>query len=827
MSLDLSNHHFTKRLGHHKDNQFALKRPWLFFIPIGLGAIILLQGGQLLWAEGLIIALIGCLLLFSKLEFSCSSTINRIFLGILILPFLALLPSFLLPCGEWRAIAIHQFEIQLPISLVFDYRVWFEKYINLLAIVGFFYWVTSFDYTHSERRFLLLEWMYVTLFLAVGLIIANANDLMYKLVPDARVFTYFPSKNQTGTILFLGGIINFGFLIEHALKKKFGYFVLHSFLFIIFLIAIIQTHSRASFCLFFLGCICLLFFKIRIWNINLTLKIALPLIIGTSSLFFLIGGDWNRIGQIFMSGDFRFKLYEDVSVLIKDHWLSGVGLGHFEWIMPFYREDSIISQRTLHPESDFFWWVSEVGIGIIVLLFLLILNLIKSVRPIWYDGQVSTRVLPLSALIAYMGHVLVDVPMHFWGTLLPACFLYALTKKTAIPHAFKLAFCFKIVGVGLMFVGASFMIADVFQLPFHSRIIYRKDTQLINEALKLDTADSLPVVFENAIIHRPFDWWIYYSKGIFLINILNRPLEAKKNFDKALFLEPISSIVPFWIGVAWLPYDPKLTYDNWILAMHAASSDMHWLFEDMMRRSSGYPSFAPYLNELSKKNAYFRGRYLEGIAGSLFLKAFNDTLKIYPDLSLFTLDIRRKLYIRYAQLDPDGLLLFAEQHAAYIPDIWYVKSVAFKVQKKWDLAAALLVENVPIPVGLTHPQSESLKELERKFLYSPRDVWIGTDLLSLRINQKNWAGALEVIDMLLLLDLVPPYVYYWQAVASFHLKLYEASCHAWDAYFESIKKALEKDAEALRLSQDVAEANKRLMNGASGVQKSKGSGIQF
>ena len=818
--------HRGRRHGQHRDDSFRLQRIALAFIPIALAGVILLQGGQLVGVKGFVLFTIGFFLLCQPPQVGMGKVGDQALMALAILPLLAFLPALVVPHGPWRDLALNHFEITLPYTVAPDLHALLEWLCWTWASWGAFYLFININPTHGERRFLLAEWVLITFLLALGVLIGNAKGLKYALVPDARVFTYFPSRNQTGTILFLGGIIGFGFLVESVLRRR----ILRAFVFgglvLVLFTATVGTNSRAAAVIFCAGCMLVLFLKIRDWKRQLVLKLGVPFLIGMGSLFVLTGGDVSRLLNVFQSGDFRFMLYWDTLHLVGAHPLTGVGLGNFANVIPFYREASAISQRPLHPESDLLWWVSEVGLFGLIAGGVLIWQMVKAVRPIRYDGQVSTRAIPAAALIAYGVHAVVDVPMHFFGSLLPAFFIYSMANRYFEEKVLFPCWVFRVMGFILIGCGGFWMTAALIDKPWHTSIAIAQENEAITQGMQKSDKELLEKTFQTAFAHRKFDWWLYYERGDFILHFFKEPEIAKKDFSRALFLEPISSIVPFWIGVSWLPYSAEATYEAWRIALNRQSADMQWVYEDMMRRSSGYPNFAPYLAKLSKEDAFFRARYLECVYPEIFKEEFASELVDNEGLKKFSLEVRRRLFIRWARVAPEAFFDYSRDNATSVPDLWYVSSQAYIAKKQWQEAATLLHANTPIPRALSVPEGETLQKAAHRFRLNPHDIWLGGNLLSLQIQAEDWHGASGTLNILAADSPVPAFVYYWKAAIAFNNGLYQESCGDWDRYFEAVKKAIESDTHALARSQNVVEANSKIESQYS-IGKKKNGGLNF
>ena len=59
---------------------------------------------------------------------------------------------------------------------------------------------------------------------------------------------------------------------------------------------------------------------------------------------------------------FRLAVQADAWRMLAAHPVSGVGLGSFDGVFPFFRSLSASIWRTVHPESDWLWFACEAGV---------------------------------------------------------------------------------------------------------------------------------------------------------------------------------------------------------------------------------------------------------------------------------------------------------------------------------------------------------------------------------------------------------------------------------------------------------------------------------
>lgn len=754
--------------------------PWIF-LSLVMGLVVC-QGGANVGSESIVSIIVGFFLFLRPPTHGLGTWDNRCVLALILLPFLSLLPADLLPCGAWRSDAILK-GIQLPWTIPSECWNLAEHWTGAFALIGFCYIGCSVHWEHRIRQKILTIGCIIAIILGFVALLCELKGVKNPLIPDARVFSYFPSRNQTATFFMVWGIITFGLGLINQAHKKWKSVTWQWIGSIILLLATIQTHSRAGAILMLCGYLGVIFFSRREWGKKEIAISSISFILIGGSFFVLGGGDATRLLKLFSSGDFRFSLYADTLGLILDHWLTGTGLANFYTVIPFYREIGNVSQQTLHPESDLLWIMSELGIfgGIAVILLLAIA--FKNTLPWSSDRELSLRTVVAIALTAYIAHSVIDVPMHFLGTALLGLFLYPLSTKidfTPLPlwtfRAWRAMGIF-LIGVGVIWGGGVLM-----DLPLHSLLAKKKQNAIIEELAQApQIAEDWEKVFDEALQNRPMDWWLYTQRAGIHLNFERNFDAASVDFDRALFVEPISAAVAFSIGVMWLNWNLEKTYEAWDKALDRASADPDWLCEDMLRRSVSKDSFLPYLNKLSEKSLILKEKFFQHLNGNDFVLYFQQYLKSDPLLERFQIESRESFWIKYAKLKPEAFLKHQEANEA-LRDFWKGTVMSDFQQNLWQQGCELALEKAPLPPPLKVGNSYTASELARLFEINPKDTWMGMQLAKLHLERGDLEEARQTLEKLMCQEPVFPCVYYHQAVVYMKLNDFKASAKAWKKY---------------------------------------------
>lgn len=109
---------------------------------------------------------------------------------------------------------------------------------------------------------------------------------------------------------------------------------------------------------------------------------------------------------------FRWAVQADAWRMLAAHPVSGVGLGSFDGVFPFFRSLSASIWRTVHPESDWLWFACEAGV--LAALLAVAFGVLLAVR--WWKcavaGEAVSAAVGLGCLAALAVHGILDVPAH-------------------------------------------------------------------------------------------------------------------------------------------------------------------------------------------------------------------------------------------------------------------------------------------------------------------------------------------------------------------------------------------------------------------------------
>lgn len=326
--------------------------------------------------------------------------------------------------------------------------------------------------------------------------------------------------------------------------------------------------------------------------------------------------------------------------------------------------------------------------------------------------------------------------------------------------------------------------------PWHSWIRQKQSTDALIKAFNENDNIKIQSALSRALVVDPFDWWVYYQDANFNLIYFQRFDRADLNFRRAMFLEQMSSLVPFYIGLSWLPYVPQKTYQYWQEVLKRQSDNPAGVYEHMRVSSISNPAFKPYLIELSKEDPVLRVLVLKTMDPDFFKEEIITELQKNPALEYFELKDRQLLFEKWAKIDPTAFLSYIENSKLPLASFLFAaEAYAYASLGNWEKATEIVHDKAPKPKMLQSVDNQKIDELEHLFQLNPRDIWIGQKVLSLQIDLGEWDGAQKTLSVMAQDKPVPPYVFFWQGELAFKKGDFKESWAFWEKYLDTLDKA--------------------------------------
>jgi hypothetical protein len=497
-------------------------------------------------AQTLLLGALGLLYLL----FPPSGDISRSLLVLMGLLFLLACTAFV--PATWFGASFRQPLLNhgIVLSWTLSPQPWWSWEDLTLLFAGLLWMVMCFHGTWlvQQREFLIGAYL-----LALGVV--GVNEILRgmsleKNLPDfIQQVGQFENQNQTGDLLVMGGVFAFARGLSEIIKGN-ATGIAWIALTLVFLIAVILNASRAALVLLLVGLILLSIFmpKRRGQGSVFGAVLFFVSVLGLILLVLLGTGLMEKFNYWLRGGESRISIYQDAAAMLGRIPWCGVGLGNFEGVFNSMRTHSLnMPARNLHPESDWFWVVAELGLpGVFILVFLLI----TTFRVYFWRSPFPDLAKPsIIVAVLFLIHTFFDVGGHRPGTAWSCLYLVSLGAfATTSPSDIRIP---QVVWRGLGFL---LLIVTVFRIQstsLHPWMPTRASLVKVEEVLlQKPSLTKQQWLLDRGLTWAPLDWLLYYQRGLVCLQSPGLSNQADDDFNRALYLEQSSLQLPLAIGNA-------------------------------------------------------------------------------------------------------------------------------------------------------------------------------------------------------------------------------------------------------------------------------------
>jgi O-antigen ligase len=398
-----------------------------------------LGGATHKWAEGIIVALLGVMLLFNPPRFSLGKAFNGVLVALLGCAAIAYLPASWFATPAWRQALVDDFGIAVAATVSPQPWVTTSCLLSFVAGLCWLYYVAGGDIEiRAARRQLRIFALGVVLLAGLSILLYLAKTAL-PFWHNQRNFGPFPNRNQTATVLGLASVIILACGHDELRRGKKGWIIWLLGMAVV-IAAIVLNFSRAGILILVAGnglyLAVLLVRTASVARIAIGISASLALltvllVFGGQTLerFNLRGGAGATV-----TNDFRWLIFRDTWELIRASPAVGIGLGNFQPIFAIFRDASFGQSTALHPESDWLWLWTEVGWPGVALVVIGAGLLIRQVFPFGEGTNQWFRTGALVGALLFALHGLVDVAGHRVGSAYAGLFLLGLAIKRPMPR---------------------------------------------------------------------------------------------------------------------------------------------------------------------------------------------------------------------------------------------------------------------------------------------------------------------------------------------------------------------------------------------------------
>jgi tetratricopeptide (TPR) repeat protein len=733
-----------------------------------------LGGATVKWSEGIVVALFGLMLLVQPPKVSMGWAVNGVLLALLACAATAFLPSnwFLQPA--WRIALVEDFGIQLPHTLSPQPWISLGCFLTFLAGLSWLYYVSTLDLDLRDVRTQLRTFAFGVACLTALCIALRAGQTALPFWHNERGFGPFPNRNQTANLFGLTAVVILACGqedIRHGRKR----WILWLLALVVIVIGIFLDFSRAGVLLLVTGsALWLGAFALRKGSAaRIALGVSLILILLTAMLLF--GGQtferFNlRAGDTGVATDLRWAIFRDAAHLIAASPWAGIGLGNFDEVFAIFRDVSLTSARTIHPESDWFWFCVEMGWPAVALTVIGLVLFVRRVFPLREGTNQRFRVAALIAALLFALHGLVDVSGHRVGTAFAALFLFglALRRPSELRPSITAAIVFRLIGLLLLVSGGAWVFATRNEKALPGAVGVENEMRLATSANRgrnfTETIDRTTVALGWA----PLRWQLYFLRALGEVGARGPVTQAVDDFRRARFLEPNVYQVPFEEGNAWVSADkPTLALTAWREALRRAGNERPEIYGRMLaiaRRSNlgllqGLEEFGMVHHDLALI-------YLEHSAGAPFMAALQRFLDHDPALQTMSAEEKIIFFKHWAERgDPAELVRAVEANPAWMAFAWRGVANYQAAQKNFRAAVEITRQYAEKPALPPTAQNASIEQLRQALHANPDNYSLGFQLYHEQMQQGLVDQALVTVRHFTDLPGAPRYFHFLEAEA--------------------------------------------------------------
>ena len=755
-----------------------------------------LGGATEKWAEGIVVALLGFLLLVRPPRLSLGSVTNSALFAFLILAAIAFLPDrwFFIPA--WRTALRNDFGI--PLATVVTPQPWVTVgcLISLVAGLSWLYFVATQELelraTRSQLRFFATG----TIILAAISILLYWTHLNLPFWISRRGFGPFPNRNQTADLFGLTAVIILACGQDDLRKgKKRWIFWLLGLGIIV--AALILSFSRAGIIILVAGSALWLGTFVLRQRSTSRLALGFSFVLLLLTILLVFGGQTlerfhlRDVGDAGISTDFRWQIFRDTFELIRSSPWCGIGLGNFEPVFAIFRNFSFNNARALHPESDWLWLWTELGWPAVAIAIATLALLVRRVFPLREGTNQRYRLATLIAAFLFAIHGLVDVSGHRIGTAFAGIFLLGLSlhRPLDLKTSRSIPILFRLLGVVLLGAGLSWVIAARGTKLLPGSVGVSSVKQLSAEANQgRDFTETIELT-TRALNWAPLDWQLYFTRALAEVGT-KQPAKALDDFRRARFLEPNSYEVPLAEGNVWLSAQPSLAPTAFREALRRARSRRRDVYSGMLNTESlQNPAVARILEEVGLSQPDLALAYLSNVSGETFRRGLAQVLKKDPNLRSLS-DTEKLVFFELwsERGDLEELVRSVQENPDWTRYAW-LGIAKYNASKKDFRSAYEMIQRFGDAVALPRISPDaSLEELENRYRAAPDNYAVGYALYREQLQHGRVDDALLTVRHFSERANSPAYFRFLEAQSWAAKQNWERAWNAWLAYREAVRK---------------------------------------
>ena len=539
---------------------------------------------------------------------------------------------------------------------------------------------------------------FVALYAGISILYAQ-NAFDWEWDPNDG-FGFFANRNHMATLMVMGSLLGVGSLFLYLKKKNWKGFVITLLALGIICWAILgYSVSRAGMILFISFQI-IWFLFVGKKHLNYKFFTSFLVLFSLAIILFFLSDTTleDRLENLLKEKEPRSELinsdkksnytsilglrkyiHDDTFQMIQSEPWTGIGLGTYEFIFPFYKKECIIFNEralfsnVLHPESNWLDLASQAGISSLALSLICILSLLVYI--ILKNRKSRSWLLSLSCILSVfciLVHGMVDVPGQKVGIIMSGIFLIGInikpehSKDKISPEYATLIY--QLLAIGIFSLGLTLVHKQWFgsgSIAFsNTQVSINKIQNLYNLSIiaaeekdtkrQKDHIISAIDLCEKALKRSPLDPDLHFIRGKLYSFLDGNEEKIKFSFKIESELDSGWFKLPLRQSQVWLFIDIKETRRLWAEALERSNKlddrfvRYTWSRILVQARQNPIQLRDVYELILVKDNPNFIKQWMS-VAGSKILKT--EIPKIIQN-QLLSHDTKKKILTHWKRLSP-------------------------------------------------------------------------------------------------------------------------------------------------------------------------------
>jgi len=736
------------------------------------------------WALALFAGLLSSCFTFLPPTRKVPTFITFSLVGFLFFSLACFLPQSQSSMPEWRKILTENYDIYLSEFRSPQPWISLESWILLFMGCLWLFYCLGRRFTAAERRFYLRSFCLGVSILTIIVLAVRRYDIHVPFWRDQWAGAWhigtFPNRNHFSSLLAVASVMAFASAYDLYRNRKATWFINALAVLPLFAALLINT-SRAGIILFFVG--------LGLWMTVATLRrnsiqrvavsAALLLILATSFILFGTELIQKFIGKkgIYdsLQDDGRFLILQDTFRLISEQPFLGIGLGQFESIFTFYKTFIVYAQpRNLHPESDWAWILSEVGLIPMSFAAVVVFGIARKMGP-WKirekSGKRDRRIRNAAAIGVFLFavHGLLDTPNHTLGIWVSGCLLAGISIRPRRSVERNEAPLSPLISRAL---GVFCLIACLLWslIATHFWLLPSNSSARIHEAESNRFAiqqDYTRATMEitKAISLKPLQYEYYFLRAQWLLAMGRPAQEVLADFSRSRALESHNVKLCMSEAEIWFRYHPEYALPAVREAMRRDRAGAFSAYQYLLIKLVEFPNLRDSVRSLAIEPKLKLAYLQSALDANDFSEELRELLDMQPNLESFTPLERRTLFRSwYEKGDKVKLVSALEQNNDWKRDGW--PTLANDRASKSDFKGAfqLAFDHLIPPLGGAVTRNSDISQLRRTFFLNPLDLGRGLDLYEAEKAKGLLDDALVTLEKLAQLPGSTPKVVYEQAI---------------------------------------------------------------